>query len=226
MSAPEEPPETSNEPEATRLPSIRIKVSFGNRPRRLNWTVPSPPLPMFRFTVPPASCGMNSCRSVALRIPSFSMSCGRYVSTGLGPVSSAVGMFEPVTTTRSTSAAPGDAAGAAGAGNCANTFDANIRGNPTLAIKAAPRNPSLFSTFLVISFSFRFYLLLQNRMTVTPLVGARVSTPRATALGHKSGSFGQDSESLGQCPFVSLLERRRGQLRVETVQIAEAISNF
>src|SRR5213595_813438 len=59
---------------------------------------------MFWLIVPPASCGMNVVRSVALRIPSFSMSCGRYVSTGFGPVSSAVGIFEPVTTTRSSSA--------------------------------------------------------------------------------------------------------------------------
>src|SRR4029079_9505132 len=34
------------------------------------------------------------------------MSCGRYVSTGYGPVSSAVGMLEPVTITRSASATP------------------------------------------------------------------------------------------------------------------------
>src|SRR5436190_12435820 len=100
---------------------------------------------------------MNSCRSVVLRIPSFSMSCGRYVSTGLGPVSSAVGMFEPVTTTRSTSAvdgggAPGSA-GTAGAGNCANAFDAIMNGNPTPAIKARRTNLNVFSAFLVISFS-------------------------------------------------------------------------
>src|SRR5262249_36381327 len=73
-------------------------------------------------------------------MPSFSMSCGRYVSTGFGPVSSAVGMFEPVTTTRSTSAvddaaAPGWA-GTAGAGSCANALDARMNGNPTPAMKA------------------------------------------------------------------------------------------
>ena len=58
-------------------------------------------------------------RSVELRTPSFSMSAGRYVSTGFGPVSSAVGMFEPVTITRSISAWPGTVAGGApaGAGN-------------------------------------------------------------------------------------------------------------
>src|SRR6266481_3293266 len=89
---------------ATRFPSTSTKVSLPNKPRRLNWTVPSPPLAMFRLTVPPASCGRKVVRSVALRMPSFSRSLGRYVSTGLGPVSSAVGMFDPVTITRSTSA--------------------------------------------------------------------------------------------------------------------------
>src|SRR5215831_13156299 len=85
------------------------------------------------------------------------MSCGRYVSTGFGPVSSAVGMFDPVTTTRSTSAvddagAPGSA-GTAGAGNCANAFDARINGNPTPAIKARRTNLNVFSAFCVIGFS-------------------------------------------------------------------------
>src|SRR6476659_4562596 len=90
-------------------------------------------------------------------MPSFSMSCGRYVSTGFGPVSSAVGMFEPVTTTRSTSAeddaAAAGSAGTAGAGNCAKAFDARINGNPTLAIKARRTNLNVFSALCVISFS-------------------------------------------------------------------------
>src|SRR6266481_956672 len=90
-------------------------------------------------------------------MPNFSMSCGRYVSTGFGPVSSAVGMFEPVTTTRSTSAdgAPGGGGspGGAGAGNCANALDARMNGNPTLAIRASRTNLNVFSAFLVISFS-------------------------------------------------------------------------
>jgi hypothetical protein len=65
-------------------------------------------------------------------------------------------MFDPVTITRSTSAEGAGAAGfsgTAGAGNWAEALDAKIRGNPTAATKTAPRNPSLFSTFLVISFS-------------------------------------------------------------------------
>jgi hypothetical protein len=61
-------------------------------------------------------------------------------------------MFEPVTITRSTSAAGGAGAdglaGTAGAGNCANAFDAKIKGSPTLAVKATRAN--LVSTFLVI----------------------------------------------------------------------------
>src|SRR6185436_20139826 len=89
-------------------------------------------------------------------MPSFSMSCGRYVSTGFGPVSSAVGMFEPVTTTRGTSAvdraaAPGSA-GTAGAGSCANAFDAIMRGTPTQATRVMRRNPNLQGPILFIGF--------------------------------------------------------------------------
>jgi len=50
---------------------------FWQEPRRLSCTVPSPPFPMFWLTVPPDSCGINVVRSVALRMPSFSISCGR-----------------------------------------------------------------------------------------------------------------------------------------------------
>jgi hypothetical protein len=46
-------------------------------------------------------------------------------------------------------AAPGSA-GTAGAGNCANAFDANINGNPTLAIKARRTNLDVFTAFSVI----------------------------------------------------------------------------
>ena len=104
MSTPPLNPTGLNETKATRFPSTSTRVSLANKPRRLNWTVPSPPLPMFRLVVAPDCCGRKVVRSVALRMPSFSMSAGRYVSTGLGPFSSAVGMFEPVTMTRSTSA--------------------------------------------------------------------------------------------------------------------------
>jgi hypothetical protein len=63
-------------------------------------------------------------------------------------------MFEPVTTTRSTSAVDGaavpDSAGTAGAGNCANALDARMNGNPTHASKAKPTNLNVFSAFCVI----------------------------------------------------------------------------
>src|SRR5437762_10149021 len=98
-------------------------------------------------------------------VPSFAMACGRYVSTGFGPVSSAVGMFEPVTTTRSTSAVDGAAAlgsaGTAEAGNCANALDARMNGNPTPAIKARRTNLNVLSVVCVISF-FIDWLGLQN----------------------------------------------------------------
>jgi hypothetical protein len=69
-------------------------------------------------------------------------------------------MFEPVTTTRSTSAADagagapgGGGAGSAGAGNCAKALDAMMNGNPTPAMRASRTNLNVFSAFLVISFS-------------------------------------------------------------------------
>src|SRR5207237_3641608 len=117
---------------------------------------------MFRLVVPPASCGRKVVRSVALRIPSFSMSCGRYVSTGFGPVSSAVGMFDPVTITRSATASPAGA-GAAGAGNWANETDAQHTEFKTVTTQATQKNQSLFITFFIISFSMcldSFALLL------------------------------------------------------------------
>src|SRR5215472_13097948 len=72
-------------------------------------------------------------------------------------------MSDPVTITRSTSAAaagapanpdgaPTWAAGGGGA-PAANAFDARIKGNPTLATRAMRTNPSLSSTFFIISFS-------------------------------------------------------------------------
>ena len=63
------------------------------------------------------------------------MSDGRYVSTGFGPISSAVEMFEPVTTTRSTSAVL-DAG--TDEGFWPDTIDTNKSATPTLAAKAAP----------------------------------------------------------------------------------------
>jgi hypothetical protein len=49
---------------------------------------------------------------------------------------------------------------------------------------------------------------------------------RVTVLGHKSGSFGQESENLGQWPIAPLGKRLRRQLSVESVQIADAVSKL
>ena len=109
MSTPKPKPMPSWPPSpvmATRFPSMSTRVSFGSKPLKFGVTLPSPPLAMFWLMFPPISCGRLVRKSVALRTPNFSMSAERYVSTGLGPTSSAVGMFEPVTMTRSTSAIP------------------------------------------------------------------------------------------------------------------------
>src|ERR1700757_5217165 len=105
-------------------------------------------------------------------------------------------MFEPVTTTRSTSAvdgggAPGSA-GTAGAGNCANAFDARINGNPTLAIKARRTNLNVFTAFsVIVSPSGFVWFTTLNDCRVTHRCEARLSLWHAMVLGHKSGSFGQ-----------------------------------
>src|SRR4030095_2078887 len=77
------------------------------------------------------------------------------MSTGLGPTSSAVGMFEPVTMARSTSPVGGGATapvggGAGGGGFCANAFDTIMRGIPTQAARVMRRNPELESPVLVM----------------------------------------------------------------------------
>ena len=88
---------------------------------------------MFRLTVPPASCGRKVVRSVALRMPSFSMSAGRYVSTGFGPTSSAVGMFEPVTITSTTVATRWSASRDVDTVSWPNEIEARSKGIPDYA---------------------------------------------------------------------------------------------
>jgi len=50
MSTPELSPTAANEPKADTFSVNDYQVSLANKPRRLNWTVPSPPLAMFRLT--------------------------------------------------------------------------------------------------------------------------------------------------------------------------------
>src|SRR5215471_14184686 len=97
---------------------------------------------MFRLVVAPDCCGRKVVRSVALRMPSFSISAGRYVSTGFGPTSCAVGMFEPVTITRSTSMTPDAAV------SCANVFASRPTKHPSAAISAAPQDLGLGGAFI------------------------------------------------------------------------------
>src|SRR5438445_10980646 len=78
------------------------------------------------------------------------MSSRRYVSTGFGPVSSAVGMFEPVTMTRSVVASIGVLG--EDDGFCANTFETSNAGSPTAAAKARWITPNKLLAFLRMSF--------------------------------------------------------------------------
>src|SRR5207248_5814098 len=73
--------------------------------------------------------------------------------TGFGPTSSAVGMLEPVTMTRSASAvAPvAGAPGGGAAGACAKTRASAKKGSTTLSTTAARDNPDLL--FILMSFS-------------------------------------------------------------------------
>ena len=60
--------------------SIDENQSFlGSKPRRLGMTLPFPPATPLAFwlMVEPISCGSLVSKSVALRAPNFSMSCGR-----------------------------------------------------------------------------------------------------------------------------------------------------
>src|SRR5437773_1702657 len=105
---------------ATRRPSTRTSVAPGSKPRSAiaadpagpDWPVPL----LLTGTLDPFIIGSlwSSC-SVVVPAPALLIRSRLRLNTGFGPTSSAVGMFEPVTITRSTSAAPGAGAGAAGA---------------------------------------------------------------------------------------------------------------
>src|SRR6188472_3508399 len=92
------------------------------------------------------------------------------MSTGLGPTSSAVGIFEPVTMMRSTSVVGGGVGAAPmsvdiGWRFWANAFDAIMRGIPTQAAKVMRRNPNLECPVLVMvspSFEVRVFSKLSH----------------------------------------------------------------
>ena len=73
------------------------------------------------------------------------MSDGRYVSTGFGPVYSAVGIFEPVTITRSISAVLDTGTGE---GFWPDAIDADKSAAPAPTAKATPTQPGLTWGFI------------------------------------------------------------------------------
>ncbi len=107
---------------ATRRPSINVSVLLASKPRREMDEAPGVrPTPLFELGTPlgPATV-VFLINSSAVRSPDFSIKSRVMVRTGFGPTSSAVGIIEPVTITRSTSAS------AAGVGDvsCANAAEA------------------------------------------------------------------------------------------------------
>src|SRR5207302_3050394 len=149
---------------ATRRRSIRTNVAPGSKPRSASAAVPDGP----DWLVPLLLTGMlapfltgclwRSCSAV-VPAPDLLIRSRLRLNTGFGPTSSAVGIFEPVTITRSTSAAPGAGAAAApgggggGAGFCANALAAITNGTPTAPARATRTYPNVLNTFLIIGFS-------------------------------------------------------------------------
>src|SRR5438876_1580204 len=137
---------------ATPRRSISTSVAPGSKPRSASAADPDGPdwpVPLLLtgilapFTT---GCLCSSC-SVVVPAPDLLIRSRLRLTTGFGPTSSAVGMSEPVTITRSTSAA---GAAAAGGGSAANAFDAATNGYSTLATIAMRANPNLIRLFLIM----------------------------------------------------------------------------
>jgi hypothetical protein len=79
-------------------------------------------------------------------MPSFSRSAGRYVSTGFGPTSSAVGMFEPVTITSATIATRRSASRDVDMVCWPNDTEARSKGTPTMLHPAHQMNGRLMTS--------------------------------------------------------------------------------
>ena len=91
---------------ATRLPSISTRVALGSNPRSEIDAAPGVnPVALFEIGTPFAlATGRLRNSSSAFRSPDLLIKSRLMFKTGFGPTSSAVGMFEPVTMTRSASA--------------------------------------------------------------------------------------------------------------------------
>src|SRR5450432_3857740 len=114
------------------------------------------PLAMFAFVVPrlppPTKSGLrfwSTCKTSPAP-PAIEMSPAFRVSRGDAVTSSAVGIFEPVTTMRSAVASP---PAGAGVGVCAYRLAPTRKENPTPATMAARTNLTDFITLFIISFS-------------------------------------------------------------------------
>ena len=124
-----------------RRPSIKTSVSLGSKPRREMDDAPGVlPGPLFEVGTPlgPATV-VFLINSSAVRSPDFSIKSRLIVNTGFGPTSSAVGMFEPVTMTRSTSAIGGGATGT----SCPKLIDARTKKIPPVPNQARQINDCL-----------------------------------------------------------------------------------
>src|SRR5206468_10029886 len=131
---------------ATRRRSISTSVAPGSKPRSASAAVPDGPdweVPLLLTGIldPFITGSLWSSCSVVVPAPDLLIRSRLRLNTGFGPTSSAVGIFDPVTITRSTSAAGADAA--AGEGSAANAFDTATNGYPTLATSAMRANPNL-----------------------------------------------------------------------------------
>src|SRR5207249_11111679 len=117
---------------ATGRRSITTGVGPGSKPRCESGAVPDGPdwlVPLFGTGIldpPITGCLWSSC-SVVVPAPDLLIRSRLILNTGFGPTSSAVGISEPVTITRSTSAAgPGGAPAPGGVGGGAARATASV----------------------------------------------------------------------------------------------------
>src|SRR5437016_9630960 len=106
---------------ATRRPSISTSVAPGSKPRSASAAVPDGPdweVPLLLTGIldPFITGSLWSSCSVVVPAPDLLIRSRLRLNTGFGPTSSAVGIFDPVTITRSTSAAAGAGAAPGGGG--------------------------------------------------------------------------------------------------------------
>src|SRR5206468_6616431 len=127
---------------ATRRWSISTSVAPGSKPRSASAAVPAGPAPLVALfwtgIVAPFITGSlwSNCSAV-VPAPDLLIRSRLILNTGFVPTSSAVGMAEPVTITRSTSAV----------WSWPDVFGGKTMENPAVAARATGRNPSLSNAF-------------------------------------------------------------------------------